>query len=302
MNERYGRKRGALIAIHGGAGPQDPTQEGINRANKALAKIAKEAFKMLEKGIPLTKIVTQCLRKLEDDPQFNAGVGSALQSDGVPRLSASLMDGEKQAFSGVIGVTYLSYPSLLVEALQTRRARVLTHPGTELLARELNIPVHSNLTERRSKKWLKHMEKTKYPSKYYDCDTVGVIIRSEDGHLVAGSSTGGRGHEYPGRVGDTSSVAGNYASKWAAIAVTGHGEQITDDAVAVRIETRVRDGMTLQEASHKTFEEALKKKRRYGWIALDRKGGWAIAHTTNLMPYIIWSVDGKVDMFSMDDQ
>jgi L-asparaginase len=301
MKQKYGKSSGVVVLIHGGAGPQDPSAEGIERANKALSRIAKDATKMVLDGVSLNRVACYCLQKLEEDPQFNAGIGSALQSDGVPRLSASLMNGEKQNFSGVIAATSIPYPSLLVEALQSRRAKVLTHPGTELLARELNIPVHSNITEKRSKRWLTIMEKEGYPDKYTECDTVGVVIRDAEGRLVAASSTGGRGHEYPGRVGDTPTVAGNYASKHAAVAVTGHGEQITNDAIAARLETRVRDGRSLEKASRKTFREGLRNKRRYGWIAVSRRGHWGIAYTTQYMPYVVWGEKGLIDIFELED-
>lgn len=301
MKQKYGKSSGVVVVIHGGAGPQDPSAEGIERANKALARIAKEATKMVLDGVTLTRVACYCLQRLEEDPQFNAGIGSALQSDGIARLSASLMNGEKQNFSGVMAATSIPFPSLLVEALQSRRARVLTYPGTELLARELNIPVHSNITEKRSKRWLAIMEKEGYPDKYTECDTVGVVIRDEAGRLVAASSTGGRGHEYPGRVGDTPTVAGNYASKYAAIAVTGNGEQITNDAIAARLETRVRDGRSLEKASRKTFREGLKNKRRYGWIAASRRGHWGVAYTTQYMPYVVWGEKGLIDIFELDE-
>ena len=51
--------------------------------------------------------------------------------------------------------------------------------------------------------------------------------------LAAGTSTGGRGFEYPG-VTDSATVAGNYASRFAAISATGIGEEIVDDALAAR--------------------------------------------------------------------
>ena len=65
---------------------------------------------------------------LENDERFNAGIGSALQSDGLPRLTSSIMDGSKQNISGVISVPYLSNPSKLAEKLQKRNAKILTSP------------------------------------------------------------------------------------------------------------------------------------------------------------------------------
>lgn len=298
MQQIYGFTKGLLIILHGGAGPQDPSEEGVERAVKALRSIGNNARKRLLEGDSAIDVATLCLTKLEDDPQFNAGVGSALQSDGISRLSASLMDGRRQNFSGVISASYLRHPSKLARMLQDRRAKVITNPGIELLARELAIPVHSNLTEHRSKRWLEALDQTSYPTSFDEgSDTVGCVIRDCKGKLVAAASTGGRGHEFPGRVSDTTTVAGNYASKYAAITVTGHGEQIVDDAVAARIETRVRDDMNLEHASAKTFSEAVKRKRRYGWIAVDSGGGWSVAYTTHVMPFVVLGDKGIVKAF-----
>jgi L-asparaginase len=300
VGKKFGRSQGILIILHGGAGPQDPSVGGINKANNSLIRIATKVRKRLLAGIDGLEVAADCIKQMENDPQFNAGIGSALQSDGLPRLAASLMDGHRQSFSGVIAATYIPNPSILALQLQKRRAKVLTNPGTELLARELKLPIHTNLTEKRSKNWLQTLDKKHYPASYENCDTVGCVIRDQLGRLYAASSTGGRGHEYPGRVGDTSTVAGNYASKYVAIAVTGKGEQIVDDGVALRIETRVRDGMTLKEASELTFKEAIKRKRRYGWIAIDKHGNWAISHTTQRMPYVVCGESKIMDVFKID--
>ena len=297
MGRKFGYSSGIIIALHGGAGPQDPSVKGIEKANNALIKIANKGKKRLLAGIDGLEVASACIKHMENDPQFNAGIGSALQSDGLPRLSAAIMDGGRQSFSGVIAAMYIPNPSILALQLQKRRIKVLTNPGTELLARELKLPIHTNLTEKRSKRWLEAMDKQHYPASYENCDTVGCIIRDQFGRLYAASSTGGIGNEYPGRVGDTGTIAGNYASKFAAITVTGRGEQIVDDGVAIRIETRVRDGKTLQEASELTFKEAIKRKRHYGWIAVDKHGNWSVFHTTKNMPYVICGETKILDVF-----
>jgi L-asparaginase len=302
VKRKFGYSSGLLIILHGGAGPQDPSIEGLHKANNALIRIATKVKKRLLAGIDGLEVAADCIKQMENDPQFNAGIGSALQSDGLPRLAASIMDGSKQSFSGVISAMYIPNPSILALQLQKRRAKVLTNPGTELLARELKLPIHTNLTEKRSRNWLQAMDEKHYPANYENCDTVGCVIRDQFGHLYAASSTGGRGHEYPGRVGDTSTVAGNYASKFAAITVTGKGEQIVDDGIALRIETRVRDGMTLKDASELTFKEAIKRKRRYGWIAVDKEGNWVVVHTTKHMPYVVCGEHKILDVFRVAEE
>jgi L-asparaginase len=292
VSEYFGRHERALILIHGGAGSQDPCREEGAKAIASLKEIAAAGMTKLQQGQSRQDVATFCLSLLEDDPQFNAGLGAALQADGMARLSAALMDGSEQTFSGVIGAQYLKNPSLLVAALQSHQARTLTGPGIDLLARQLGVPIGSVLTERRVSRWLKTLAEHHYEP-FSSYDTVGVVVRDEAGNLTAAASTGGRGFEYPGRVSDTPTVAGTYASAHAAICVTGYGEQIVDDAVAARLETRVRDGLGLEAACRKTFAEATSRRREYGWIAANRDS-WAACYTTSFMPFAVWGTKGLV--------
>ena len=296
MNQIYGNKTGPLLIIHGGASPIDPKGDALKEALDSIEIMANSCMEELLGGTSGLKVVVNCLEMLENDSKFNAGVGSALQSDGLPRLTSSVMDGNRQNFSGVISVPYLTNPSKLAEKLQRRNAKVLTSPGAELLARELKLPIASNLTEKRSKKWLDTLDKKNYPPSV-EHDTVGCVVIDSKGRLASGSSTGGVGNEYPGRVSDSGTVSGNYASKFAAITVTGKGEQITNDAVASKTETRIRDGMSLEDAFGKTFKEGKKRNRIYGWIGLDSTGTWGVAHLTKAMPFVVWDSTGLVEKF-----
>ncbi len=285
-----GRAEPPLIFLHGGAGPMDPSAAGIKKAVEGLQRAVAQS---LGAGHQDLAQVVACLQELEDDAQFNAGFGSALQADGVPRLTAAVMDGIRQQFSGVISITEVRHPSLLALALQDASSRVLTGPGHDWLARHLELPVENLVTAKRLESWMGR-KKQAIESKTDSCDTVGVIISDRAGQLRVGTSTGGRGFEEPGRISDSGTVAGTYASSWAAVAATGIGEEIVDDAVAVRIETRVRDGMSLEAACRKTLDEALARSRSYGWIALDAKGHWCAAHTTPSMSFLLVSDSGKV--------
>jgi L-asparaginase len=288
MLEVYGQCQGSLVLLHGGAGGQDPKAlDSVSRATAALKVIAAAACKDLDAGMDPMQVLTDVLAKLEDDPQFNAGTGSALQSDGQVRLTAALMDGERQSFSGVISCSFVKNPIILARHLQNRSSRVLTNPGSELLARDLGLPVTSNLTKDRIDDWAKKVPGT-------SCDTVGCVIRTNNGRILVGTSTGGRGFEFPGRVSDSGTVAGTYASKFAGISATGVGEEIVDDGLAVRLETRCRDGMTLEKAGRLAFNEAIARKRLYGWIAVDSEGFWNAAYTTAAMSYVVFDRSGLV--------
>lgn len=105
---------------------------------------------------------------------------------------------------------------------------------------------------------------------------------------------GGISGNIPERVSDFATVAGNYASKYAAVSCTGVGEHIVNDGVAVRIETRVRDGRSIIDASDIMYEEA--NTRQYGWIGIDGKGNWAMYCTTEEMPCGAMSIDKEKEL------
>lgn len=271
----------------------DPTFKGLRRASNALRRIAEQGMQKLYAGATPIETVVFLLKELELDELFNAGRGAALQSDGQARLTAALMDSERKAFSGVIGAQYLIHPSELALALQSKRARVLADPGVDLLARELGVPIDSPVITKRLQRWAERFQRDRGFSDE-SSDTVGAVVRSIDGRLAVGTSTGGRGFEYPGRVSDTATVAGTYCSKVMAVSATGIGEEIVDDALAARLEARRCDGLSLEQASRRCFEEAITQKRSYGWISIDTLGYWAALHTTPAMSWLVVGGDGEL--------
>ncbi len=282
-----GKSPRPFFMLHGGAGPMDPSSEGMRKATQCLMDIAQQALKT--QGNNSLAALISCLEGLEDEALFNAGFGAALQADGKPRLTAALMDGRFQRFSGVMGLTDVRHPSQIALALQNKSSRVLSMPGAEQLARHMQLPVENLITPRRLELWKKQIHEA-----FFDADTVGVLYDNCQDELLASTSTGGRGFEEPGRVSDSATVAGTYASSYAAISATGIGEEIVDDALAARIETRVRDGMSLKEACQKTYTEAQDRQRSYGWLACDRSGNWCVAYTTLAMSFLVIDREGEI--------
>jgi len=272
---------GGLVLLHGGAGVQDPRGPAHAAASKVIEGIALRGASALAGGASGLDVVKQCLFELESEPCFNAGLGSALQSDGQARLTAAVMSGPGQIFSGVMGLEGAIHPSTLALMLQGKTTRVVCPPGTAELARRAGLKSESPVTPERLARW----EQAKKENCPHDFDTVGCVVVTANGELFAGTSTGGRGFEAPGRVSDAATVAGTYASGFAAISATGIGEEIVDDGLALRIESRVRDGMALESATAKCFSEARERKRAYGWIAASSTGAWNFSWTTEAMTF-----------------
>jgi L-asparaginase len=286
-----GKSTGNLLILHGGAPAREPEPGQTFSSADALSQISETCLAQLGDH-DLCEVVVSALRALEDDPQFNAGLGGAIQSDRQVRVSAALMDGRRQSFSGVINALEVRHPSVIAHWLQSQRSRVISEPGTHALAEQLHLPRENLMTEARLADWQKRQAAGGF-------DTVGCVIRTANGELAAGTSTGGRSFEFPGRVSDSATVAGNYASAFAAISATGIGEEIVDDALAARLETRCRDGLSLEAAGRRCFDEAAARGRNYGWIALHQDGSWVAAHTTPTMSFVVRSDRGILASSSM---
>ena len=97
------------LVIHGGAGSLEGKTAEAQNIHQSLCRIWEETFDLLKKKTAEAAVI-HGIRLLEDDPVFNAGTGSKLQADGEVRMSAALMDGVKNRFSGVINVQNIRFP------------------------------------------------------------------------------------------------------------------------------------------------------------------------------------------------
>lgn len=280
------------LIIHGGAGSSLKGKGGAEAVRQSLYKVIQAVYTLLEAGEDARSAVVRGCQLLEDDPRFNAGTGSVLQSDGQVRMSASLMDGMVQRFSGVINVGRIRHPIDLASVLQNFGDRVLSDDGAMELVRELQIMPHDPLTDQRLHEWLEERQgnfnramadvvadSTSEPGR----GTIGVVALDREGRLAAGTSTGGKGFERIGRVSDSAMPAGNYATKLAAVSCTGIGEDIIDECLAARIVVRVTDGQSLLAAMERSFQESQENHRDLGAIALDHTGAIAWGKTSDVL-------------------
>jgi len=291
------------VIIHGGAGSSLHGKGGVEAVRRSLYPAIEEVYALLLEGKSACEAVVRGCQLLEDDPLFNAGTGSVLQSDGQIRMSAALMDGIAQRFSGTINVSRVQHPIELALYLQSSPDRVLSDFGAAELLRELQLPSYDPITERRLNEWLQERQEnfTKTMAAVVaevgigdDADTavvdtsarrgtIGVVVLDSQGKLAAGTSTGGKGFERIGRVSDSAMPAGNYATAHAAVSCTGIGEDIIDECLAARIVVRVTDGMSLLDAMTRSFAEASDRQRDLGAIALDATGSISWGKTSDVI-------------------
>jgi len=243
------------LVVHGGAGSVPANagqrQRVIDRAAAVGAQNAE----------PLTAAVT-AVGVLESDPRFNAGVGSAVQSDGDIRTDAGLMtsDGRTGAACSMPGVEHAAGVARLV-AEATPHVLVSGQQAVDL-AEAFDIPTGVDLWSRETRQRWDELagpgEDTRdqlefVREEFGGIDTVGAVATDGEG-VGAVTSTGGRWCALAGRVGDVPQIgAGFYASARAAASATGAGEAIARFGLARRVVDAIEDGDDPGTATDRTI-------------------------------------------------
>ena len=282
------------LLVHGGCGMPPADEESARR--DACERAADAGFSVLAKGGGALDAVEAAVRRLEDEPVLNAGTGSYLQADGVARMDASLMcsDGRAGAVAQVPG---LRNPVRLARYLLEQDAHVMVagEPALQLALR-LGHDAGVVATPRKIAYWQEHLDAAcqrldyaamaeAWKSANPRLGTVGCVALDAGGRLAAGTSTGGTGQCYPGRVGDSPIIgAGTYATPRVAVSLTGVGERIMVLLSAKRLADLVADGRGLEEAGRAVMTEVLALKSFAGVVALDAAGRTLTLHNTAFMP------------------
>jgi L-asparaginase len=272
------------VIIHGGFfSESDQSSEVKTAKQNSLKHIAQQTFEYLQSNSAFDT-AAYGVSLLENDELYNAGTGSQIQSDGVIRMSSAIMNGETQKMSGVINIQDVKNPVFVARELMNEDDRVLGGEGAKKYANEHGFENFSTEIPQRRKEY---EEKLKTGGK----GTVGCVVIDKQGNLAAATSTGGKGFELPGRISDSATVAGNYANSICAVSCTGVGEDIVSNATAVKIVTRVTDGMSLENAFAKTFDELKTIDGFAGAIAIDKDGN--LYHQDSHPTMVFASFDGE---------
>ena len=234
--------------------------------------------------------VEHAVRELEDDPRFNAGFGSVLNTEGGLEMDAGIVHGSTGRFGGVANVT-VRHPVSLARRVSERTPHVLvTGAGASALGQDMEQLADTTPEERQ--RWVDaHAAGSLGPWSYGSpehVDTVGAIALDPSGHLAAASSTGGVFGKLPGRVGDSPVLgAGLYASRSAAVLGTGVGEVFLETMAAFRVGASIERGATPQEACEEIIGLlGTRSDATAGLMALNatadfgaayRGGSWAVA-------------------------
>jgi len=228
----------ALI-VHGGAGADDSTLSAVHSAGCRAAIDA--GWRVLSRGGSALDAVCEAVAVLEDDPAFNAGIGSCLTSNGTVEMDAAVMDGSELRAGAAAVVRVVRNPVRLARAiLDDGRHVLLAGAETETFARAHGIPIcepAALVTETQLQRWRRR-------PRGGAAGTVGAAAVDREGHVAAATSTGGIAGKLPGRVGDSAVIgAGTYADDTlGAASATGHGEAIIRVGLAKSVVDALREG------------------------------------------------------------
>jgi beta-aspartyl-peptidase (threonine type) len=229
----------------------------------------------------------EAILDLEDDPVFDAGIGSHLNRDGNPQLDAILMDGASLRSGAVGAVERIRNPiSLARRILEKGEHSFLVGPGAEQFAVESGMPLcdSANLvTPYERHRWAARA------AEQGSNGTVGAVAIDAAGNLCAGTSTGGTFFKHPGRIGDSPLIGcGCYAdNETAAVSCTGHGESIMKIVMAKTASDSVSRGHDPQSAADAAVKLLSSRTGgKGGLIIVDRAGRFGASFST---PHMTWA-------------
>ena len=290
------------IVIHGGAGssPKQFSKEANEERSASMRKALEIGREVLKSGGTSLDAVEKVVLFLENDPQFNAGVGAVYNAAGSHELDASIMDGQTKACGAVAGVSTVKNPISLARMVMTETRHVLlAGQGAEEFAKKMNVelvePSYFD-TPRSRARWERRQKALETQQKTNDADqanlldedtgsyqgTVGCVALDSHGNIAAATSTGGMTAKQFGRVGDSPIIgAGTYAdNESCGVSCTGVGEEYIRNAVAYDVSARMKyKGETVDEAVQAILNETLEQGDG-GIIAISHDGQISMGFNT----------------------
>jgi len=281
------------LAIHGGA--WNIPDDEVDAHRRGLVLPLTRGFEALRRGARALDVVELVVRMLEDDPAFNAGRGSHLNSAGALEMDASIMDGTTRRVGAVAAIGGVRHPVSVARRVMDDSPHVLLvgsgarrfarHAGAELCTTGQLLVGREKARWQRIRAGERGLVSREFSPRAAPHGTVGAVACDRKGRTAAATSTGGTQDKAPGRVGDSAVVgAGTYADdRRGAASCTGWGEPILRAVLAKTAVDALAGGRAPLAASRTALAEL---RRLAGWgglILVDRKGRATAAFNTPRM-------------------
>ena len=274
------------IIVHCGAGSVKDDSLALRLTGCKEAALA--GWQILTHGGTALDAVEAAVVTLEDNPLFNAGTGSTVNSLGKVEMDAAIMAGESLRAGAVAAVSGIKNPVKLARRImEDGRHVMLAADGALLFARQIGIP------EVPPESLITQAEKNRWESLH---GTVGCVAFDSEGKTAVATSTGGTFNKLPGRVGDSPLLGcGTYASKHGAVSCTGHGEAIMRVLMARQALQYLQDGHAPGEAARRAIDDLARLAASTGGLlVIDRHGALGYARNTMHMPICAISGAGEI--------
>lgn len=287
-----------MIVVHGGAGLVAPERQDRLRAGVRAAAAAGKAI--LDRGGTALDAVVAAVRVLEDDPEFGAGIGSALTRDGTVETCATVMDGLKRRVGAVGAVPDLGAPVIVARALLEQGPHtLLAGAAAQRYAAEIGFspaPPNSLVTANAHAQWQEAGAASGKLPTGGEGGGVGAVARDKAGNLAAATSTGGTVFRRAGAIDDAAVPGiGTWADEEVAVSTSG-GEALFRVALAHNIAMRVADGDSIRAAAKDALIELRKlSPNDVAGAIMVGKDSWAALQIGPTMP-VAW-----VDDFGPND-
>ncbi|WP_435074713.1 isoaspartyl peptidase/L-asparaginase [Halorubrum sp. HHNYT27] len=269
------------VIVHGGAGgvPDEPAPR--------QAVLDEAAERGADARTPLDA-VEAALAPLESSPRFNAGVGGAVQSDGVVRTDAGVMTSDR-AVGAACSMPGVEHAASVARVVRSETPHVfVSGEHAVALADDFGIETGVDLLTDETRETYEredppqggpreHLDwlATRFgsgsdqaggapetdggegddPDRAPDHDTVGAV--ATDGEtFAAATSTGGRSFALAGRVGDVPQVgSGFFCTEAGGASATGAGEDIARVTLSRRAVDFLDEGLDAQRAADRAIDE-----------------------------------------------
>jgi beta-aspartyl-peptidase (threonine type) len=248
---------------------------------------------LLSTGASALDACEAAVRVMEDNPTFDAGVGSFLNAAGQVEMDAAVMDGRTLDAGAVAAVGRVRNPVRLARHVMQTEHVLVVGAGAEQLAESVGIPCcdpDDLIVSRERERWQRVQADPSFAIEdvFQGHDTVGALALDQSGNLAAAISTGGVPNKLPGRVGDTPLIGcGLYADNQAgACCATGLGESIIRAVLSKSVVDRLARGESAQTAAQQAIETMARRAGgAAGCIVLCPNGSLGVFHNTPRMAY-----------------
>jgi beta-aspartyl-peptidase (threonine type) len=293
------------VIVHGGAGLFSSDRHAA--ARKGCSRAVEVGLTVLAEGGSALDAAQAAVVVLEDDPEFNAGIGSVLSRAGTAEMDAAIMDGTSLSIGGVAAMPNARNAIVIARAvLDANEHALLCADGAWAFARERGFePCDPSevITDRARARLDSARAKSAIPTAEGISDlergggTVGACAVDAQGRVATATSTGGMTFKRTGRIGDTPLAGcGTYADDRAgAASATGNGEAIIRVTMTRQCVDAMRAGASASEAAWvATRDLGERTGKTAGIICCDRTGRLGAAHNTQTMAMAGGIVGGDI--------